>query len=150
MLAAQRPLHRVKNINDWFFEKSCSPQIAIAPLRKQPPDWAAFDAEKAALLLRRVSRAVGMNSFGHLHSRLQDAGRALLAASRAKGAPSLYHMTLPEPAAAIDTVKGEAHLQACWRLGLGLANPDPNPLLTLLLLPSLPLPLTLPSPYAWL
>ena len=94
-------------------------QIAIAPLRKQFPDWAAFDATAAALLLQRVSRAAGMDAFGQLHSRLQGAGRALLAATRAHGGFTVQHMQLPEPAAAIAAVKGEANLLVCWLLEVG-------------------------------
>ena len=89
-------------------------QVAVAPLRKQPPDWTAFAAETASLLLQPQPHAGAEQLPDQLRSALMDAGRGLAVAAGAHmGSPAQRCMALPEPAAARSALQGEVILFAC-------------------------------------
>ena len=96
-----------KTFNRWL-TNICFPQVAVAPLRWQPPEWPAFQVEATALLLQPERRAAGGEIPVRLQSALQDAGRKLVAAAGALAASPLQAVILPEPSAAIAAMKGEA------------------------------------------
>ena len=88
-------------------------QVAVAPLRRRPPDWTAFAAETASLLLQPQPCAGAGQLPDQLRLALMDARRRLAVAAGARlGSPARQCMALPEPAAAWSAMQGEANLCA--------------------------------------
>ena len=86
-------------------------QVAVAPLRQQPPDWTAFAAETASLLLLPQPCAGTAQLPNQLQSALMDAGRRLAVAAGAHlGSPAQQCIALPDPAAARTAMQGEPNM----------------------------------------
>ncbi len=89
-------------------------QVAVAPLRQQPPDWTAFAAEAASLLLAPQPCAGAAQLPDQLRLALMDAGRRLAVAAGARlGSPAQQCMALPEPVVALTAMQGEGRLRVC-------------------------------------
>ena len=93
-------------------------QVAVAPLRKRPPDWTAFAVETASLLLQPQPFAGAVQLPDQLRLALTDAGRRLAVAAGARlGSPAQQCMALPEPATARAAMQGERPFAVCATLG---------------------------------